>query len=264
MGKKYRIDASRNIGKVIFVVEGGRPEGGTELRLLKAIFTDILGYETKELRRGADDEFVLHGSNPYSVVYGLNLAKNQLTQLTEESMDSLFRRLRDEFGLKPENCPVFFLYDRDVKSYKKNELRTKYVIKYTDPYGTADGSQGQLLLSYPSVESYTVSCFGTALSKDRYELGADLKKDLEPHPVKETDIREMRHLIRAAEKMDEALRELGCADYDLDDLAPTLLAAYDAEQTLYKQEGGFSLLALISLALMELNVLVEIEEDPAP
>lgn len=43
--KKYRIDKTKNIGNVIFVVEGGRPEtGGTELRLLKKysqIFWDM-------------------------------------------------------------------------------------------------------------------------------------------------------------------------------------------------------------------------------
>ncbi|SEF39938.1 hypothetical protein SAMN04487934_10118 [Eubacterium ruminantium] len=34
--KKYSLDKTKNIGNVIFVVEGGRPEtGGTELRLLK-------------------------------------------------------------------------------------------------------------------------------------------------------------------------------------------------------------------------------------
>ena len=49
--KKYKIDKSKNIGNVIFVVEGGRPEkGGTELRLLKRIFSDILEYEVQELR----------------------------------------------------------------------------------------------------------------------------------------------------------------------------------------------------------------------
>ncbi len=47
--KKYKIDRSKNMGNVIFVVEGGRPEtGGTELRLLKKIFADILGYEVQE------------------------------------------------------------------------------------------------------------------------------------------------------------------------------------------------------------------------
>ena len=38
-----KIDKSKNIGNVIFVVEGGRPAtGGTELRLLKKIFSDLL------------------------------------------------------------------------------------------------------------------------------------------------------------------------------------------------------------------------------
>ena len=43
MTKKYKVDKSKIIGNVIFVVEGGRPEtGGTELRLLKSIFSDVL------------------------------------------------------------------------------------------------------------------------------------------------------------------------------------------------------------------------------
>ncbi len=70
MGKRYRIDHERNVGTVLFVVEGGRPEGGTELRLLKRIFSDILGFEVQELRRNTE-EFVGHGSNSKSKVFGL-------------------------------------------------------------------------------------------------------------------------------------------------------------------------------------------------
>ena len=85
--KKYKIDKSKNIGNVIFVVEGGRPEtGGTELRLLKRIFSDILEYEVQELRRGSD-EFIAHGENSQFRVFALNLPKNQLTQMTEEALD---------------------------------------------------------------------------------------------------------------------------------------------------------------------------------
>ena len=48
MTKKYKVDKSKIIGNVIFVVEGGRPEtGGTELRLLKRFFSDVLGYEVQ-------------------------------------------------------------------------------------------------------------------------------------------------------------------------------------------------------------------------
>ena len=90
----------KNIGNVIFVVEGGRPEtGGTELRLLKKIFADILGYEVQELRRGSE-EFIAHGQHPQFRVFALNLPKNQLTQLTEDAMDELFCRLREEFHIK--------------------------------------------------------------------------------------------------------------------------------------------------------------------
>ncbi len=107
--KSYRIDKTKNIGNVIFVVEGGRAEtGGTELRLLKKIFADILGYKVHELRRGSE-EFIGHGENSQFCVFALNLPKNQLTQLTEDAIDALFCRLKEEFNLKPEDCPVFFL-----------------------------------------------------------------------------------------------------------------------------------------------------------
>ncbi len=157
--KKYRIDKSKNIGNVIFVVEGGRPEtGGTELRLLKKIFADILGYEVQELRRGCD-EFIGHGVNPQYRVFALNLPKNQLTQMTDDALDTLYARISGEFGIKPEDCPIFYLYDRDYLSYKPNELRGKYVKRYTDPYSNENGDIGQLLLSYPAIESYLMHAF---------------------------------------------------------------------------------------------------------
>ena len=102
----YKIDKSKNIGNVIFVVEGGRPDtGGTELRLLKKIFADILGYEVQELRRGSD-EFIGYGSNAQCRVFALNLPKNQLTEMTEEALDELYRRLNVEFNINA-NFPFF-------------------------------------------------------------------------------------------------------------------------------------------------------------
>ena len=158
--KKYKIDRSKNIGNVIFVVEGGRADtGGTELRLLKNIFCNILGYEVQELRRDCD-EFIAHGSNPQFRVFALNLPKPQLTQMTDDALDELYSRLNREFNVKPEDCPIFFLYDRDVGSYKLKEFKP-YVYNYTDPYGDENGNQGQLLLSYPCIESYLLSCVET-------------------------------------------------------------------------------------------------------
>ena len=276
--KKYRIDRSKMLGNVIFVVEGGRPEtGGTELRLLKKIFADILGYEVHELRRGCD-EFIAHGKNPLYRVFALNLPKNQLTQLTDESIDNLFVRLIEEFGLKPEECPVYFLYDRDVLSYKKNELR-RYVMKYTDPYGTDKGDQGQLLLSYPSIESYLFSCISDNTCAISCLLGRDAKGILsdcifsdevmditESHEktvdlVFSNDANEAeKRLIHSVAEMDNGLESIGIESYDIDNLSQVLLDVYDYQQKKLNNENVFSFISLVGMALLELGIIVEFEE----
>ena len=261
MTKKYKVDKSKIIGNVIFVVEGGRPEtGGTELRLLKRIFSDVLGYEVQELRRGTE-EFIGYGNNKSSRVFALNLPKNQLTQLTEDAMDELFSRLKTEFSIKPEDCPIFLLYDRDYKSYKHNELRGKYVRRYTDPYSSEEGYQGQLLLSYPEVESYILSCFQENVFEQKYLLGTEAKVHLAQCGISEDEILEDEHIIRATTEMDKGLANFELDEYDLDNLGSTLLGVYEEQQNIVKEEQQFSALSLISMALLELGVIVEYEDD---
>lgn len=258
--KKYKIDKSKNIGNVIFVVEGGRSDtGGTELRLLKKIFSDIFGYEVRELRRGCD-EFIGYGDNPYSRVFALNLPKNQLTELTDETIDELFCRLKADFDIKPEDCPIFFLYDRDFKSYRPNGLRRPYVSRYTDPYGDDEGNQGQLLLSYPAVESYLLSCIQEDVFQLSCLLGRDLKPELSKIDCSEESIESEDYLIHAVVEMDKGLKSFGLDEYDLDNLAPTLLGVYDGQQQRYTTDQKFSLLSLVSMALLELGVIVECED----
>ena len=261
MINKYIVNQNRNIGTVIFIVEGGRENtGGTELRLLKSIFADFLGYRVDELRRGTD-EFIAHGSNPYSRVFALNLPKNQLTQLTEESLDKLYERLRDDFKVKPEDCPVFFIYDRDYKSYHPNELFNPYIKKYTDPYSNDYGDQGQLLLSYPCIESYILSLILDDVYKNKYLLGKDLKKDKDiiqfldfSNNINETC------LIHAVEEMNNGLLSFNIESYDIDNLAPTLIKMYEEQQKTFKSENGFPLFSFLSMALLELGIIQPIDE----
>lgn len=254
---KYKLDKDKNIGTVIFVVEGGSVEtGGTELNLLKRIFSDIMGYEVHELRRGSD-EFIGHGNNEYSRVFALNLPKNQLTQLTNDALDNLFRRIREELKVKPEDCPIFYLYDRDYLSYGFNELRAKYVQKYIDPYTNDTGDQGQLLLSYPSVESYLLSCVNKDIFKKRHRLGKDIKRDVWSQGISVNTIMNGDDVINALVEMNSGLCYLGIKDYNLDDLGPTLLSVYDSQQIILKNENAFSLLSLISMAFLELGIIVE-------
>lgn len=258
--KKYKIDRSKNIGNVIFVVEGGRADtGGTELRLLKNIFCNILGYEVQELRRDCD-EFIAHGSNPQFRVFALNLPKPQLTQMTDDALDELYSRLNREFNVKPEDCPIFFLYDRDVGSYKFKEFKP-YVYNYTDPYGDENGNQGQLLLSYPCIESYLLSCIENDVYTWSYSSGKKLKPVTKDRGISEACINTEAHLIHATVEMDKGLDNFSLGAYDLDHLADTLKELYKAQQQKYKADETFSLLSLVSMALLELGIIIEDESE---
>lgn len=253
MGKTYKLARKRNIGTVIFILEGA----GTEFDLLETVFVKILGYQVEELKRNEPSgDFILRGENPYSRVIGLNLKGNHLGDINDSELNALFHRLSSELDVKPENAPVYFLYDRDVLSYEEDEMRS-YAERFQDPYANTDGSQGQLLLSYPALESYLVSCFQDESWKLRYQLGKDLKTYAAQHGCQKQMLRSETHLSHAAGEMDAALEDLGCGTYDLDALGPTLMAAYDAKQAGYMGKKDFSLLSLFSMALLELGILVE-------
>lgn len=253
MSKKYCVHQQKNIGNVIFILEGAK----TEFDLIKKIFVDILGYELHSLRRTCANGFELHGSNRYSRIVAINFQGNHLFDINSTEQNKLFFRISNELGIKPENAAIYYLYDRDVKSYDIDEVRS-FVQRYQDPFGTAAGDQGQLLLSYPSLESYTVSCFRTNTYSEEYELGKDLKTYAAQRAYTIQMIRKEEHLLHASEEMDLALHSLGINEYDLDNLGKTLLQLYDAQQRDYLISRRFHLVSTLSMALLELGILEEI------
>lgn len=256
MNKKYRINKEKNIGRVIFILEGGK----TEFDLLNRIFVGVMGYQLEELRRTKTEGFVFHGHNPHSRIIAINFKGPHLFDINTEEQDLLFHRISEELGVKPENTAIYYLYDRDVKSYEIDEVRP-YVEKYRDPYGTDSGDQGQLLLSYPALESYTVSCFRDDTYKTQIELGKELKTYAAQNSYTIQMLRNEGHIIHAALEMERALNAHGLSDYDLDNLGETLLKLYDDEQQVYLKTQKFELVSLLSFVLLELGIIEEVVED---
>ena len=66
-----------------------------------------------------------------------------------------------------------------------------------------------------------------------------------------------KRLIHSINEMDRGLALIGIGAYDLDNLGPTMLSVYDAQQEKYNSENTFTVLSLIGMALLELGVIVE-------
>ena len=61
--------------------------------------------------------------------------------------------------------------------------------------------------------------------------------------------------------MDKGLEAMEIPAYDLDNLAPILLNVYDYQQHLYTTENAFSFFSLVGMALLELGVIIEYDEE---
>jgi hypothetical protein len=128
-------------------------------------------------------------------------------------------------------------------------------------------------MSYPAIESYLLSCIKDDTVKLSFKLGKDVKAILANERCpddgnntvdlflsEDTAEAEMR-LIHSINEMDSGLKDIGIQTYDLDNLAPTLLDVYDHQQQKYNDEGVFALLSLVGMALLELGVIIECDED---
>ena len=118
-----------------------------------------------------------------------------------------------------------------------------------------------MLLSYPCIESYLLSCVDSDVYRQSYRLGKELKPIMKSRGISEERINTEAHLILAAEEMDKGLDAFSLGEYDLDRLADTLTELYEAQQDKYDTDKKFSLLSLVSMALLELGIIIEDESE---
>ncbi|MCD8118176.1 MAG: hypothetical protein LUE29_01555 [Lachnospiraceae bacterium] len=167
-----KLNREKHIGRVLFIVEGSR----TEFAILRRIFCNLMGYSYIEKRRNRPDYFI-SSQDRYSQVAVINTRESNIRDISENEtyLDDLFDVLREQYQFPVDQSAIYYLFDRDPGSNTDSAMIENYISMLANPYDNEDGYKaGQLLLSYPSIESYTVSSFND-VHLLRFSLGKDVK-----------------------------------------------------------------------------------------
>lgn len=253
-----KINKDKGIGTVIFVVEGQK----FEFSILKQIFLNIFGFEYIYKKRG-QPKFYQKGKNPRSKIYLVNSSSSNLGSIDNtDYLDHLYQEIGENYHIDIDDAAIFFLFDRDPKSNTDSEKYKKFHEMLIDPWENADDRNGgQLLLSYPCLESYEVSCFYEC-EQLQFGIGHDLKeyiakeencKILQLNKIKEDS------LIHATQEFFNYIRGNGLV-ISMDDLGSTPMDIFCLQEKYYADNSVYQLLSLLTIAFLQLG-LIEIEDE---
>lgn len=251
--KSLKINLKRNIGTVLIIVEGAVDE----FELLKQIFRDILHYNYIEKSRNQKnfknyDEFVMKG-NENSKVIVINSKNSNLSTINKDKdyLNEVYKILYTEYGIDIKNINVYFIWDRDNQS-NPSDVVEELIKKLGNSIENKDGDMnGLLLLSYPCLESYLISCYDnkTIFLKENH-----LKQYIKDQDYKISKL-DKHKLVNAVAMMHKVFIELGVNKYNLDDFSKTSLKLFNEQEKILQNKKYYYLLSFISLILLDLNII---------
>ncbi len=255
---KILLNKNKSIGKVLYIVEGGR----TEPYILWKLFSDVFDYQVETLLR--DKRYQTYNSkvNPNSRVFVINAEESNIKHIDKDNsfLDNLFRELIESYDFDIDNSAIYYLYDRDNKSNTKPEIIRHLISSLSNSRENENYlRQGLLLLSYPSIESFTLSNFNSGIFQNRYEKGTDLKSYLQKYKLNHQNIDE-KTLVNATNELLNGFLSMNVSDYDIDKFGVTNMKIFDFEESNFKKEQLYRALSLVCISLIDLG-LIEIENN---
>lgn len=248
-----KLNKDKHIGRVLFIVEGSQ----TEFSILRRIFCNILGYSYIEKRRNRPSYFT-STQDRFSQVAVINTRESNIRDISENEtyLDDVFDVLREQYQFPVDQSAIYYLFDRDPKSNTNSALIEQYILSLANPYDNENGYKaGQLLLSYPSIESYIISNFRDGANTMRFELGKDTKAyigvntDIQINKVTEET------LIKAAHEFLTYLDSETVA-FDIDEFAGASHTVFTKQEKEYLSGAGFRLFSMLTLAFLQMGILV--------
>lgn len=246
-----KLNKDKHIGRVLFIVEGSR----TEFSILRQIFCNLLGYSYIEKRINRPTYFE-STNDRFSKVVVVNTRESNIRDISENEayLDEVFDTLREQYQFPVDQSAIYYLFDRDPKSNTDSTLIEKYILSLTNPYDNDDYKAGQLLLSYPSIESYIISNFRDAANVPQFLLG----KDVKAYIGRNTDIQinkiSEETLIKAADEFLQYLSNEQIA-FDVDEFSEASHAVFTKQEAEYLSGQGFRLFSMLTLAFLQMGII---------
>ncbi len=249
--KIFNINPNRNIGRVLFIVEGLR----TEFFILTKIFTKLFDYTCEKLDR--ENRYWKYASktNPNSSVFVINPEESNLSHIdsSNQYLDTLFATLIEKYGFPVDKAAIFYIFDRDPNS-TKHSIVLELLNKLQNSRDNEMERQGLLLLSYPSLESYTLSNFIPDSCQYQFKLGSDLKKYLDQEKIYQNKINQ-GSIIKATHEMFNYFDKESITFESLDNFGETNLQIFNVQEDFYQKKKAYRLLSLLSVAFLDLGLI---------
>lgn len=256
MDRNIKLNKDKKIGKVLFIVEGLKDE----VYILKKIFTSIFDYQYESKNRVGKYKPNNLKDNPSSSIFVINTEESNISHIYDVNsyLDNLFTELINDYDFPVDKSAIYYIFDRDVKSNTKEHVEDLIYKLENSRENEGFDKAGLLLLSYPAIESFTVSNFIEDSFKLTYELGDEVKVFLHNNNLASQRINN-ESLLRAAREMSYALDSIGVSDYDLDDFGISNRKILDYQEDHYSDNKVYKILSLLCIAFIDLG-LIEIEE----
>lgn len=247
------INKNKNIGRVLFIVEGLK----TEFDIIHKIFTRVFDYKYEKFDRLGRYSKYNTKSNLNSSVFVINTENSSIKSVGDANhyLDKLYVTLIEKYRFPVNKSAIFYIFDRDVKSNQDAEFIADLLKRLTNSRASNGfNMQGLLLLSYPSIESFVLSNFTKNCFDMEFELGKTLKRYLCINQISEHKIKEST-LFLATHEMLSALNKLGIHTYDIDNFGETNLTIFNKQEEYYLINQKYRLLSLVCMALIDLGII---------
>lgn len=248
-----RLNKGKSIGKVLFIVEGG----WTEPYILRRIFTTIFDYQFETILRKKPYKKYNSKENATSQVFVVNAEESNIKDIEKDNefLNRLFAELIENYDFDVDNAAIYYLFDRDNKSNTDMEFVKDMISVLVNARDNEDyDRQGMLLLSYPAIESFTVSNFEKNCFEKSFDTGHNVKLYVHENNYNHQKISEDT-LLFATNELLNALKVIEQKDFDIDAFGDTSKNVFDYEENEYRKTNMYKVFSMVTVALLDLGLI---------